>query len=73
MGQRYLGARHLVGAIAQNERKLQLTLRAMTNGVITERDRLLQYTVGQVYQELSLFLEETARREKQLKELTTQK
>jgi DNA polymerase sigma len=34
----------------------------MTKGVISERDRLLTYTVGEFYQELSLYLEEAAKR-----------
>lgn len=46
-------------------------MRGMTEGIITERDHLLQYTVGEFYQELSLFLEECERKEKQLKKLTT--
>jgi hypothetical protein len=51
------------------ERKLQLLLRGMTGGRVSERDRLLHYTVGEFYQELSLFLEEGQRREKQLEEI----
>lgn len=43
---------------ADSERKMQLTLRAMVGSVISERDRLLQYSVGEVYQELSLFIQE---------------
>lgn len=38
----------------------------MTDGVLSERDRLLQYTVGEFYQELSLFIEEAETRKKQL-------
>jgi len=45
-------------------------MRGITDGVLSERDRLLQYTVGEFYQELSLFLEEVERKEKQLKKLT---
>lgn len=44
-------------------------LRAMANGSIAERDRLLQYTVGEFYQELSLFLEECAAKKKELDKL----
>lgn len=55
--------------IAQSERSLQLLLRGMTGGNLAERDRLLQYTVGQFYQELSLFLEETAKKKKHLDQL----
>lgn len=48
---------------------MQLLLRGMASGVPSERDRLLQYGVGEFYQELSLFIEEGERRDKQLKEL----
>lgn len=44
----------------------------MTDGVISERDRLLHYTVGEFYQELSLYLEESAAKKKQLENLTKQ-
>lgn len=42
----------------------------MTKGVLSERDRLLNYTVGEFYQELSLFIEETDKRKKHLEGLT---
>jgi hypothetical protein len=29
----------------------------MTKGVISERDRLFEYTIGEFFQELSLFIE----------------
>lgn len=45
----------------------------MTRGVLSERDRLLNYTVGEFYQELSLFLEETSKKKKHLDGLTTSK
>lgn len=38
----------------------------MTEGVISERDRLLQYGIGEFYQELSLFIEEADARKKYL-------
>lgn len=41
----------------------------MTDGVISERDRLLQYGVGEFYQELSLFVEESEARKKYLDKL----
>lgn len=44
-------------------------MRGMAEGVLSERDRLLQYTVGEFYQELSLFIEETDARKKQLDKL----
>jgi hypothetical protein len=36
----------------------------MTEGVLSERDRLLNYSVGEFYQELSLFIEESEERKK---------
>jgi DNA polymerase sigma len=41
----------------------------MTEGVISERDRLLQYNLGEFYQELSLFIEEADARKKVLDKL----
>lgn len=38
----------------------------MTEGVLSERDRLLNYSVGEFYQELSLFIEESEERKKAL-------
>lgn len=57
--------------MAVHERKLQLLIRGMTDGVLSERDRLLQYTTGEFYQELSLFLEEGAKRKDYLDKLKT--
>lgn len=42
-------------------------MRAVTNGVLSERDRLWQFTLGEFYQEMSLFIEENEIREKALK------
>lgn len=44
--------------MADAERNFQLMMRSITAGVLSERDRLLQYTVGEMYQELSLFIQE---------------
>jgi hypothetical protein len=63
----------LIDTIAQHERKLQMLMRGMTDGVISERDRLQQYTIGEFYQELSLFLEECAKKKIQLDKLTKPK
>lgn len=52
--------------IAKEERQLQLLLRAIAKGVVSERDRLLGYTIGEVYQELSLFIEEGELRQRAL-------
>lgn len=40
--------------------------RAITAGVISERDLLFQYTVGEYYTELSLFLQEVETKNKEL-------
>lgn len=52
---------------------MQLLIRGMTDGVLSERDRLLQYTLGEFYQELSLFVEECEIKKKQLEKLTKKK
>ena len=41
-------------------------MRAITNNIISERDRLLQYTIGEFYQEMSLFIEECNIKQKEL-------
>lgn len=46
---------------------MQLFMRAVTEGVLSERDRLWQYTLGEFYQEMSLFIEEMDMREKAMK------
>jgi hypothetical protein len=51
------------------DRKQQLFLRSMTNGNLAERDRLLEYTTGEFYQEFSLYLSECDAREKEMKEM----
>lgn len=48
---------------------MQLMLRSITNGVISERDRLLEYSIGELYQELSLFIQETEQKNKELEKL----
>lgn len=48
---------------------MQLMARAISNGVISERDRLFQYTVGEYYQELSLFLQEVETKNAELEKL----
>ena len=54
---------------ANSERAMQLMARAISNGVISERDRLFQYTVGEYYQELSLFLQEVETKNAELEKL----
>lgn len=41
----------------------------MTNGVLSERDLLLSYTIGEYYNEMSLFIEEQERKKKELEEI----
>jgi hypothetical protein len=72
VGYRYLGALKQLETTVRHERKLQMLMRGMTEGVISERDRLLTYTIGEFYQELSLFLEECAKKKEQLEKLKKQ-
>lgn len=44
--------------VADAERQMQLMMRAIVSGVISERDRILQYTTGEFFQELSLYIQE---------------
>ena len=44
-------------------------MRSMTNGVISERDRLFSYTVGEFYQELSLYIQEVETKNKEYEKL----
>lgn len=53
------------------ERKMQLFLRSMTGGVLVERDRLLGYTIGEFYYEMSLFIEESEKREAEIEKMRT--
>lgn len=48
---------------------MMLMQRSLVDGVLSERDRLLQYTVGEFFQELSLFLQEVEQRNKELEKL----
>ncbi len=41
-------------------------LRSMSNGVPSERDRLFEYTTGELFQELSLFIEEVETKNKEI-------
>lgn len=49
--------------IAEAERNMMLMQRSITGGVISERDRLLQYTTGEFYAEMSLFIQENEMRQ----------
>lgn len=43
--------------------------RAIAGGVISERDRLFEYTTGEYYQEMSLFIQERETENKKIKDL----
>ena len=58
-----------LGQLATLERKEQLFIRNMANGVLSERDRLLEYTIGEFYTDFSLFITESELRKKELDEL----
>lgn len=58
-----------VQKVANSERNMQLMARSITNGVISERDRLLEYTVGEYFQEMSLFITEVETRNAELDKL----
>lgn len=44
--------------------------RAITGGVISERDRLFEYTIGEYYQELSMFIQEVDQKNKEIEKLS---
>lgn len=52
--------------MADAERNMQLMMRSIVSGVISERDRILQYTVGEFYQELSLYIQEIEIKNKEM-------
>jgi hypothetical protein len=58
---------------ADSERNLMLMQRSIVNGVISERDRLLGYTVGEFYQELSLFIQEVETKNKEYDKIMKKK
>lgn len=45
---------------------MQLVARAIAGGDITNRDRLLEYTTGEFFQEMSLFVEEVETKNKEI-------
>jgi hypothetical protein len=49
--------------------KQQLFMRAMASGLLAERDRLLTYTMGEFYQEMSLFITECEEKNRELEKL----
>lgn len=52
---------------------MQLLARSMTAGVLSERDRLFGYTVGEYFQELSLFIQEIELKNKELDKIYKKK
>jgi len=54
--------------IGIRERKNQLFIRAITKGSISDRDLLLSYTIGEYYNEMSLFIEEEEKKKKAIDE-----
>lgn len=48
---------------------MQLMARAVVNGVISERDRLFEYSVGEFFQELSLFLQEVETKNREIEQM----
>lgn len=55
---------------ADAERNMQLMARSITGGVISERDRLFEYTIGEFFQEMSLFIQEVETKNAELEKLT---
>lgn len=54
---------------ADAERNMQLMARSITDGVLSERDRLFDYTVGEYFQEMSLFIQEVETRNAELEKI----
>jgi hypothetical protein len=50
-----------------------LMQRTIVGGVISERDRLLQYTIGEYFTEMSLFIQEIELKNKELEKLGKKK
>ncbi len=59
--------------VAREDRRLQLFLRAASKSVIRDRDYLLGYTIGEFYNEMSLFIEETETKVRHLEEMRRKK
>lgn len=48
---------------------MMLMQRSIVGGIISERDRLLNYSVGEFYTELSLFIQEVETKNKELEKM----
>jgi hypothetical protein len=48
---------------ARQSRREQLFLLAITKGVLSERDRALTYSIGELYQDMSLFIESSEKQQ----------
>lgn len=69
-GKRAIGSFSLeVQHAADSERSMMLMQRSITGGILSERDRLLEYSIGEFYTELSLFLQEVETKNKELEKL----
>lgn len=53
----------------REQRRSQLFARAVTNGVPSERDLLLNYSIGEFYNEMSLFIEENEKKKEEFERL----
>lgn len=49
---------------------MMLMQRSIVGGVISERDRLLEYSTGEFFTELSLFITEIETKNKEIEKLT---
>ena len=58
---------------AREQRRAQIFARAVTNGVPSERDLLLNYSVGEFYNEMSLFIEENEKRKEEIEKMKKKK
>lgn len=47
--------------------------RSIAGGVISERDRLFEYTTGEYYQELSLFIQEVETKNAEMEKIYAKK
>lgn len=52
---------------------MQIMARSITAGVLSERDRLFEYSTGEYYQELSLFIQEVETRNAEVEKLYKKK
>jgi hypothetical protein len=58
----------MISAVANSQRKMQMLMRVIAQDSITDRDRLLFYTIGEFYNEMSLYIEQQELRKKAIEE-----